>query len=122
MVSEMNAMGSHCLGVWETSFVSSHDARDHPIPMSVSLPPPPSPSHILRIHAASVTHVSFSADNSRLYSGDVLGNVNVTTTRSLRPIASWKAHSDGILGIQEWTNTIITFVLFKMNLLESLLT
>ncbi|KAL5486154.1 ASA1_1 [Sanghuangporus weigelae] len=68
----------------------------------------PSPSHILRIHAAHVTAVSFSMDNERLYSGDTSGNVVVTSTRTLRPIASWRAHTDGVLGVQEWAMNIVT--------------
>ncbi|KAL5526418.1 ASA1_1 [Sanghuangporus sanghuang] len=68
----------------------------------------PSPSHILRIHAAHVIAVSFSVDNERLYSGDTSGDVVVTSTRTLRPIVSWRAHTDGILGVQEWASNIIT--------------
>ncbi|EJD06942.1 WD40 repeat-like protein [Fomitiporia mediterranea MF3/22] len=68
----------------------------------------PSPSHILRIHAADVTVVSFSKDNERLYSGDTSGSVFVTSTRTLRPIATWKAHLDGLLGVQEWASNIVT--------------
>ncbi|KAI5114919.1 hypothetical protein M0805_009651, partial [Coniferiporia weirii] len=68
----------------------------------------PSPSHILRVHTAHVSVVSFSQDNERLYSGDLSGNIVVTSTRTLRPIAAWKAHTDGILGVQEWASNIIT--------------
>ena len=70
----------------------------------------PSPSHVLRAHAAHVTAVSISADNERLYSGDTSGNVVVTSTRTLRPIASWRAHTDGVLGVQEWATNIVTYV------------
>ncbi|EJD06963.1 WD40 repeat-like protein [Fomitiporia mediterranea MF3/22] len=68
----------------------------------------PSPSHILRIHAVDVTVVSFSEDNERLYSGDTSGSVFVTSTRTLRPIATWKAHAEGILSVQEWASSIVT--------------
>lgn len=74
----------------------------------MTIPPPPTPNHILRGHSASLTALSFSDDNERLYSGDVSGLVVVTSTSSLRAIASWKAHTDGLLGIEEWGNRIIT--------------
>ena len=54
--------------------------------------------------------VCFSDDNERIYSGDAEGTVVVTSTRSLRAIATWKAHTDGLLGIQEWEDQIITSV------------
>ncbi|EPS95024.1 hypothetical protein FOMPIDRAFT_150161 [Fomitopsis schrenkii] len=73
-----------------------------------SHPPPPSPAHILRTHSAAVRVLAFSDDNERLYSGDAEGTVVVTNTRSLRPLAVWKAHTDGLLGIQEWEGQIIT--------------
>ncbi|KAL5525622.1 hypothetical protein ACEPAG_6958 [Sanghuangporus baumii] len=68
----------------------------------------PSPSHVLRVHATYVTAVSFSVDNERLYSGDTSGNVVVTSTRTLRPITSWRAHTVGVLGVQEWGMNIVT--------------
>jgi ASTRA-associated protein 1 len=72
---------------------------------------PPSPAHILRGHEAQLNTLSFSTDNQRLYSGDSSGQVTITSTHSLRPLASWEAHTDGILGIQEWNDdNIITFV------------
>ncbi|OCH94431.1 WD-40 repeat-containing protein [Obba rivulosa] len=73
-----------------------------------SQPPPPSPTHLLRSHAAPVNAVHFSDDNERLYSGDASGLVVVTSTRTLRALASWKAHVDGILGVQEWNEQILT--------------
>ena len=77
----------------------------------MTAPPPPTPSHLLRTHSASLTALSFSDDNERLYSGDASGLVVVTSTTSLRAIASWKAHTDGLLGVEEWGNCIITYVL-----------
>ncbi|EMD34181.1 hypothetical protein CERSUDRAFT_98111 [Gelatoporia subvermispora B] len=73
-----------------------------------SQPPPPSPTHLLRSHATPVNAVHFSDDNERLYSGDASGLVVVTSTRTLRALASWKAHTEGILGVQEWDEQIIT--------------
>lgn len=74
-----------------------------------SVPPPP-PSHLLRSHSAPLSSLFFSDDNERLYSGDATGLVVITSTRSLRAIASWKAHTDGLLGLEEWGDQIITFV------------
>ena len=74
-----------------------------------SKPPPPSPAHILRTHTAPVRVLAFSDDNERLYSGDAEGTVVITHTRSLRPLAVWKAHSDGLLGVREWGGQIITY-------------
>ncbi|KAJ7284899.1 WD-40 repeat-containing protein [Mycena rebaudengoi] len=69
---------------------------------------PPSPTHLLRSHSVDVTALFFTDDNERLYSGDISGLVVVTSTRSLRSLASWPAHSDSILGLQEWGSCIIT--------------
>ncbi|PCH42454.1 WD-40 repeat-containing protein [Wolfiporia cocos MD-104 SS10] len=76
--------------------------------MSSSKPPPPTPAHILRTHTAQVNVLQFSRDNERLYSGDAEGVVAVTSTRTLRPSAVWNAHTDGILGVEEWEECIIT--------------
>ncbi|KZP31812.1 WD40 repeat-like protein [Athelia psychrophila] len=75
---------------------------------SASAPPPPSPSHILRSHTTSLSALAFSPDNERIYSGDASGLVIITSTRSLRAIASWKAHTEGVLGIEEWGNRVVT--------------
>ncbi|KAF8917549.1 WD40-repeat-containing domain protein [Mucidula mucida] len=69
---------------------------------------PPPPIHILRTHTAPVTTLFVSADNERIYSGDFSGHVICTSTRTLRPIVSWKAHEDGILGVQECREDVIT--------------
>ncbi|KAK0465642.1 WD40-repeat-containing domain protein [Armillaria novae-zelandiae] len=73
-----------------------------------SPPPPPPPRHILRSHSSTVTTLFISLDNERIYSGDGSGFVVSTSTRTLRPISSWKAHNDGLLGVQEWGANIIT--------------
>lgn len=70
---------------------------------------PPTPSHLLRTHTAAITSVSFSFDNERLYSGDAEGTVVVTSTRSLRPLTQWKAHTNSILGVEEWAERVITY-------------
>ncbi|EIN03764.1 WD40 repeat-like protein [Punctularia strigosozonata HHB-11173 SS5] len=71
-------------------------------------PPPPSPLRILRIHGDEISTLAFSNDNERLYSGDTSGRVVITSTRTMRPLAAWNAHTDGILGVQEWGNSVIT--------------
>lgn len=78
----------------------------------MAAPPPPTPKHLIRSHTSQVNVVCFSGDNERIYSGDFDGTVVATSTRSLRAIASWKAHADGLLGIQEWAEQeqIITSV------------
>lgn len=72
------------------------------------MPTAPPPKHILRLHSAQLAALSFSKDNERLYSGDIQGLVVATSTRTMRAIASWKAHSDGILGVEEWQDYVIT--------------
>ncbi|EPQ52637.1 WD-40 repeat-containing protein [Gloeophyllum trabeum ATCC 11539] len=68
----------------------------------------PNPSHRLRSHASPVHVACFSEDNKRIYTGDGSGWVMITSTRTLRALASWKAHADSLLGIQEWEDSIIT--------------
>ncbi|KAF8207616.1 WD40-repeat-containing domain protein [Mycena galopus ATCC 62051] len=63
----------------------------------MSSPAPASPTHLIRSHSSDVTALFFSDDNERLYSGDASGRVVVTSTRSLRAIVSWLAHTDGIM-------------------------
>lgn len=72
--------------------------------------PPAAPTHLIRSHIVPLSALSFSEDNERLYSGDTSGLVVVTSTRTLRAIASWKAHSDGLLGVEEWGKHIVTSV------------
>ncbi|KAJ7227068.1 WD40-repeat-containing domain protein [Mycena pura] len=69
---------------------------------------PPSPTHLIRAHSVDVSALFFSDDNERLYSGDASGRVVVTSTRSLRAIVTWSAHTDSILGIEEWGTRIVT--------------
>ncbi|KAG1746576.1 WD40-repeat-containing domain protein [Suillus paluster] len=70
--------------------------------------PAPSPTHLLRSHSIAVSTLFISTDNERIYSGDAAGQVVITSTRSLRPLASWKAHTDSLLGVQEWGSQILT--------------
>ncbi|KIP11199.1 hypothetical protein PHLGIDRAFT_100170 [Phlebiopsis gigantea 11061_1 CR5-6] len=71
-------------------------------------PPPSAPTHLIRTHLAAVNAVWFSEDNERLYTGDADGSVVITSTRSLRPLANWQPHTNGILGVQEWEGKVIT--------------
>ena len=71
-------------------------------------PPPSAPTHLIRTHLAAVNAVWFSEDNERLYTGDANGNVVITSTRSLRPLANWQPHTNGILGVQEWEGKVVT--------------
>jgi hypothetical protein len=75
----------------------------------MSLPPPAAPTHLLRLHSQPITAFAFSEDSERLYSGDASGLVAVTSTRTLRPIANWQPHGDGILGVEEWQDEIVTY-------------
>ncbi|KAJ3763905.1 WD40-repeat-containing domain protein [Lentinula raphanica] len=68
----------------------------------------PAPIHLLRSHTSPIAALSISHDNERIYSGDSSGLAVITSTQTLRAIASWKAHEDGFLGIEEWENAIIT--------------
>ena len=77
-----------------------------------SRPLPPSPIHILRLHKSQLSSICISNDNKRIYAGDVSGLVSITSTQTWRAIASWQAHTEGILGVQEWEEgeSILTFV------------
>ncbi|KII85233.1 hypothetical protein PLICRDRAFT_116623 [Plicaturopsis crispa FD-325 SS-3] len=74
----------------------------------MSPPPPPSPTHLLRSHSSPLSALSFSADNERIYSGDASGLVVITSTRTLRAMASWNAHTDSVLGVEELGDQVIT--------------
>ncbi|KAN0120739.1 WD40-repeat-containing domain protein [Russula decolorans] len=68
----------------------------------------PSPLHIIRSHTSAISSLFISGDNERIYSGDISGLAVITSTRSFRPLASWKAHTDGLLGLEEWGKQVIT--------------
>jgi hypothetical protein len=74
------------------------------------MPPSPSPKHIVRSHLSPISTLFVSDRNERVYSGDSSGVVAITSTRTLRPLAVWNAHTDGLLGVQEWGECIITSV------------
>lgn len=70
--------------------------------------PAPNPLHILRTHKAQINCVGFSKDNERVYSCDLEGWVTMASTRTLRPLARWQAHSDSVLKVEEWNEMIVT--------------
>jgi hypothetical protein len=70
----------------------------------------PTPLHLLRSHSAPISALAWSADNERIYTADAVGKVVVTSTRSLRAIAAWAAHTDSVLGVEEWARYIVTCV------------
>jgi hypothetical protein len=76
-------------------------------PQLASAPPP---LHIIRSHTSAISALFISSDNERIYSGDISGLAVITSTRSFRPLASWKAHTDGLLGLEEWGKQVITSV------------
>ncbi|KAK7472983.1 Astra associated protein 1 Asa1 [Stygiomarasmius scandens] len=69
---------------------------------------PPAPIHLLRSHSSPITALYCSEDNRRIYSADSSGLVVVTSALSLRAIICWKAHTDGVLGVEEWQDNVIT--------------
>jgi len=79
----------------------------------MSVPSPAAPNHLLRLHSYPVSALEVSPDNKRIYSGDSSGLVVITSSRTLRAIAQWRAHSDSLLGIEEWGDQIITYVLVR---------
>lgn len=74
----------------------------------MSVPSPAAPNHLLRLHSHPVSALEVSPDNKRIYSGDSSGLVVTTSSHTLRAIARWQAHSDGLLGIEEWGDQVIT--------------
>ncbi|KAG8711113.1 ASTRA complex subunit [Ceratobasidium sp. 394] len=69
---------------------------------------PPPPFRILRAHTVQINTLQFTLDNEYLIAGDSSGRVTVTSTRTWRPVADWAAHTDSVLGVQEWEGQIIT--------------
>jgi hypothetical protein len=69
---------------------------------------PPTPLHLLRSHSHPISALALSDDNERIYSADTSGKIVVTSTRSLRAITSWDAHTDSILGVEEWDKYIVS--------------
>ena len=80
--------------------------------MAAATLPPAKPVYVLRGHASQVHAVRFSPLNHRLLTGDADGWVVSWSLSTKRPEASWKAHSDAVLGLAWWGDgAVITFVL-----------
>ncbi|KAG8747319.1 ASTRA complex subunit [Ceratobasidium sp. 414] len=69
---------------------------------------PPPPFRVLRAHTVQINTLQFTLDNEYLITGDSSGRVTVTSTRTWRPVADWAAHTDSVLGVQEWEDQVIT--------------
>lgn len=65
---------------------------------------PPEPVYILRGHASAVNSLLFLRGNLRLLSGDSSGFIVLWDLTIKRPTAVWKAHGEGIIGIDGWTD------------------
>lgn len=93
-----------------------HANQQHLIPplsipsLSLTMPPPPDPFHVLRTHSASLASIAFGGGNTLLYSGGQDGFVSITDLRTRRSILFWKAHEGGVLGVGEWDGRLITSV------------
>jgi len=72
-----------------------------------SMPPPPTPFHVLRHHQSPIHHLAFSSSNELIYSGDEQGNIAVIDLKLRRVVASWKAHEAGVLGVGEWEGGLV---------------
>lgn len=70
--------------------------------MSSEILPPAQPAYILRGHSAQVHALHFTLDNQRLVTGDADGWLVSWNLAFKRPVASWRAHQKGILGIGSW--------------------
>ncbi|WVR06632.1 hypothetical protein IAU60_003664 [Kwoniella sp. DSM 27419] len=69
---------------------------------------PPTPFHLLRVHHAPLSALSFNASNTLLYSGDQDGYVAILDLRVRRVICYWKAHDGGVLGLEEWEGGLLS--------------
>lgn len=66
---------------------------------------PPQPKYILRGHSSQVHNLCFLRQNTRLLTGDADGWVVLWNVITKRPVAVWRAHTKGILGLGPWTGT-----------------
>ncbi|KAG9109788.1 ASTRA complex subunit, partial [Ceratobasidium sp. 392] len=69
---------------------------------------PPPPFRVLRAHTVQINTIQFTQDNEYLITGDSSGRVTVTSTQTWRLVADWAAHTDSVLGVQEWEDQVIT--------------
>ena len=77
--------------------------------MAPDVLPPAQPVYVLRGHACAIHALRFLKNNIRLLTGDSDGWVVSWSMVYKRPVAVWRAHQDGILGIGSWgADRIIT--------------
>ncbi|MCJ1351204.1 MAG: ASTRA complex subunit [Icmadophila ericetorum] len=69
--------------------------------------PPAQPVYVLRGHSSTIHALHFMRKNTRLLTGDSDGWVVSWSTVYKRPVAVWRAHQDGHLGIGSWGNEVI---------------
>ena len=74
---------------------------------SLASAPPPDPFHILRIHSAPLSVISFNPSNTLLYAGDQDGYISIIDLRTRRALSYWKAHETGVLTVEEWNGRLI---------------
>ncbi|RXK36271.1 hypothetical protein M231_06475 [Tremella mesenterica] len=70
--------------------------------------PPPPPFHLLRAHTSPISSVHFNPSNTLLYTGDQSGRISILDLRTRRVVAYWRAHSDSILTLTEWSGRLIS--------------
>lgn len=70
--------------------------------MSSECLPPPQPTFVLRGHTAQIHALNFTYDNRRLVSGDADGWLVSWDLAVKRPVGSWKAHNQAVLGLGSW--------------------
>ena len=97
MVADHQCVWLRRLVLWVTDVDDVCSSSHNTMPAN-----PPAPAHTIRTHASALTTLHFSLDNERLYTGDAGGVISIVSTRTIRPLARWKAHEDGILGVEEW--------------------
>ena len=79
--------------------------------MSSELLPPAQPAFILRGHSDEVHALHFTQGNARLLTADADGWVVSWNLAFKRPVAAWRAHAKGILGLGSWgPDRVITCV------------
>ncbi len=86
--------------------------------MSADASPPAQPAYILRGHSAQVHALQFTQDNQRLLTGDADGWLVSWNLAFKRPVASWKGHEKGILGLGSWGQDRIISYVIRLNLVR----
>ena len=66
---------------------------------------PPTPSYIFRGHTSSIHALLFFRYNHFFASGDSEGWVVIWRLTTRRPVAAWKAHDGGVMGIKDCGGT-----------------